>query len=524
MLPTYHMDGSAAIALSRALVAVALIETAFLGVGCGSSGTVQLELLAPADEALSPLGEQIAEVVLVRSAPGEPTERLIRDVSNGASSVDIGTIEAGDGMSLAVELRAPNQRLVGYGRAPVLDIAVGQSIDVPIFLRRPFVYVAGDTSVTSFDATGDASSADYIGAIETTGAPRSVATSPDGGHLVIITDDNGSFLLSQLSTSDHVTFAGSTAPLGLTPSDLAVSDDGRFAAVGHGGNGGGMSIVDLSASGESAVSLAELGNVTGVAIAPQSAGGERAFAIIDGNHDCAGGAASSIIALSLTDTSQSEMLIAPGEPISDAAVLADGSLALALPCTDQLARFDAGGAALEPLVLMDHVTTVAVSRDRVWSIGTKPSVDDAGAEYVLASVIPDNGEEPTMMALGTVQERVEIGAGEPGDQLSRLLSADEAAAFHLVALPGSDYVAALALATYDGGGLPPFVSNLDLTTWNYMLIDTATGAIVQRVRTQCLLETGGIGFDDWECSLLAGQDQSERAFIPVGIAALYGAR
>ena len=522
-------------ALGLILLAATLVGG--VATGCGS-GEVTIVFHAPTVAELSPLGQSIAQVVLTRLAPGEPAERIVREITNPDRGVDFGSIDPGKSVQLAVELRSPTQRLVGYGRSAVLDIGPGDRVEVPIHVRRPFVYTAGDDmAITTMDATGDTTgmlpATSYLGSIDVLSGPLALATSPDGTHIVAIASDG---TLAMLLTSDHLTVDGGTIALGKRPSDVAMSPDGQFVVVGHrddtanGGPPGGVSIVDLSAPPASAVLFKQLGNVTRVVMAPPAPGGGAnalAYALMDGGdagQDCNAQVTSSIAGLPLVDPPETITMVSAGGLVSDIAVQGDGQLVAALPCTGEIRHMSADGTPGDVLTMVSRVSALAARPDRLWSVGTLPADETHGARLILIAV-DASGEELAHIELPALQERVlTTEFSGPGEEASRQIDADDMAVLDLVSLPGDAYVAVLTSGVFRASSVFPTLPSLDLRNREYLLIDTATTAIVQRVRTLCDLQVGIGDVQGWRCTLSTGQAETGRAFRPLGMTALYGTR
>lgn len=504
-------------------VALALVLVVPLA-GCGS-GKLEIVFLVPDGDGLSPLDEQISDVVLVRDDLGTSPQRTSSEVSERDQALDVGSIDPGDGLRIGVELRSATQRLVGIGRSELLDIGSSASAKIEIHLRRPYIYVTGGTSLAAFDSAKDSGELTFVSELGAVSDPQQVATSSDGAQIVVVAGSVDAPSLTRISTSDHMSIAGDPIALTLPASDLAVSDDGVFALVTHTGADGGVSVVGRESSNALFV---ELGNVTDAALTPSELG-DLAFLVVDGGSDCTG-PASSIIPFSLTEGEAVGSPIAASGPVSDAAVLADGSLAVALPCADQVAHFAPDGSDLGVLAEVTRASAVTASGPRVLIIGTLPADGTVGQRLELVSVDvaadvsgDDENLDESRVELPAVQERVSTTAfSRPGDQLSRQLDPDDLRAVEAVALPGGDAVAVLAISTFSAEDNGIVLPALDLEVWDYTLIDIATGTPVQRVRTFCDIQEGGALVGNWQCTLEPGEAATAQDFRPLGLAALYG--
>ncbi|MCG8425327.1 MAG: hypothetical protein MJE77_46195 [Proteobacteria bacterium] len=510
---------------------------------CSDSGAVEVTFLFPEAEELSPLGEQIAEVVLIRTAPGTPLQRTQREMAEIGRAIDMGFIEVGEDVRITAELRSPNQRLVGYGRSPRTTISPGDTLEIRMHLRKPFLYVTGDTSIAAFDATRDVGEPGLRRSITAFEQPAAAVASPDGAHLIVVARDGTTWSLFRLSTSDHASiqpesFALVAGAAELQASDVAVSDDGRFAVVGFTGDAGGVSVVDLTADPTSSESAAftQLGNVTRVNIDGSAPAHARAHALIDGGRDCTDGPASTIASVALGESAPDQPPITATGPVSDVAMLPTGSLLAALPCRGEVVIFEPDVAPDTPseslFAQISGVSAIAVTGDRVWSAGTlpaevtEPGGENQGARLVLVSS-DVAGDDRISVELPALQERARAPAfSDPGEETTRQIDADNIVAYDLAAVPGNDFVAVLTRGWFHASaqGIGPVFPELFVSNREYMLIDTATGAVVQRVRTLCELTAGPAVVGPWECTLAPGQLATESAYEPLGIAALYGAR
>ena len=494
--------------------------------GCGS-GELEIVFLVPEGEGLSPLDEQISDVVIVRDDLGSAPQRTSHEITDRGKALEVGAIDPGNNIRIGVELRSATQRLVGFGRSDLLDIGAGTSAAVEVHLRRPYIYVTGDTSLAAFDSAKDSGDVTFVGAVAGVTSPQQVATSADGAEIIVVGGEVDATALTRISTSDHASTVGDAIPLTLPASDLVVSDDSRFALVAHSGVDGGVSVADL---GGGSASFVGLGSVTRLAVTPSELG-DQAFVVVDGGLDC-NGPASSIVRFSLTEGEPVGSPITASGPVSSVAVLADGSLAAVLPCSGQVAHFGADGNDLGILAEVPGATAVTASGPRAVIIGTLPPDPVAGHRPLLVSVdmagdadSDEPGQNESRVELPAVQVRVSTDAfSSPGDQVSRQLDPDEVTTVDIAAVPGGDTVAMLTLSTYSADGTDLVLPSLDLEVWEYTLIDTATGTPVQRVQTFCDLQEGGGLVGDWQCTLAPGQAATMQTFRPLGLAALYGGK
>jgi hypothetical protein len=507
------------------------IGLAAIPAGCTDGGQVSIRFILPTDAALSPVDKRLAGITLVtRSADGRAEEH--RDVIDPADGLDLGFLTAGDEVELAVELRSPTQRLIGYGRtAGTIEVVAGQDLDVPIQVRRPFVYLGGDTSeLAVFDATLDPTTS-YAGGIALA-APRASAATLDGAELVVVSEAGGAGRLQLVSTSDHQ-ITGEAVALSKPPRDVAVSPDGRFAVVAHDQTDGGVSVVDLDAvraGGNPTARFLDLGAVGAVAAASDG----RGFALVDrdAGYGCSATAPASTVAVFALDGGDASTL-PTGGAMQDFAVAADGSqVMLADPCKDRLARLHPDSGVVEDAVELPGASAVAINRDRVVGAGVAPVTASLGRRVTVVSAALD-GNNASRLELAPAQERIQSIEFSGSDQKVEVaIDADQLRPFELAALPGSDLVALVTEAYYhadESGDFlgSPVVPEMEITAFEYLLIDASTRTVVQRLRTYCdgfLLSDAVLS--EFECSSAPDQDTLpfEDSYQPTQVSVLYGGR
>jgi hypothetical protein len=516
-----------------------------LAAGCTSTGGVEVEFLLPAKEDLAPAGLANSEITLV-TRDGDSTSSETRHLIDRADGLDMGNIPVVDGLDLAVELRTPTQRLIGYARAPgPVNVEPDTMVKVPMMVRRPFVYVSGN-SIATYDPTVDATRPDkgYIGSIPLSTQPNAVVPTSDGGDLVVVSASGNGGVLTLVSTSTHEPSNVAPVQLSVTPSDAAVTHDNRYVVVGHSGANGGVSIVDLAAAraGETAVQFLPLGDVGIVAVGrgetPEHPG--RAYALT--NRAITAGCptnnpvASKIIVIDLADPSQAALTLEPGVPIHDIAVSADGrNVVLADSCNNRIEKRnivdDAQSMTLANLV---DASAVTIFDSRVWAVGTAPPTGNEGARLVVVSIGID-GQNQARTEMQPSEERARSrDFDEPGQAAEQRIGADALIAFEIAVAPGGDHLALLVWGYYHGtesGSLlgQPVIPEMQMVTNEYILLEAGSAAIVQRVRSSCDIEWVSDPFnppvlDDWVCSQAVNQDVATSPFEPKHISVLYGAR
>ena len=519
--------------------------------GCSQTAEMSIGLDLPGDPALSPAGDRLAALTLLSwtpDQPDQPARSQTRQVADSHAGIDLGTLAADQPVQVAIELRSGSQRLLGYGETPE-PVVPGAASDTRISLhvRRPFAYVAGDPDqLASFDATLDPTGP-YQGSVPVP-APLASAPTPDGAELVVVSDTGSGARLTLVSTADHqVESAAAQIDLAGQVTDVAVTPDGQLAVVAHDGTGeaGGLSVIDLAAAraGRSQVQFAQLGAVGAVTVAPDPGGGPpRAIALIDRTTGFGCDAAalpSSLVVVTLTGDMPAAAAVDLGEPAANLSSAPDGSeVYVALPCSDQLggiALDDRGALAgsVASLISVPAASSVAVERGQLWGTGVAPADSSGGLRVVLVSASLA-GAGPTRVNLPPAQERIEFNElQDPGQVVEERVDADKLRAFQLVALPGSEMVALLTEGYYHGDESgdalgTPIVPEMEITTYEYLLVNPATRAVVQRLRTWCdgqVLSPDAV-FTSFRCGQGADQDVLDDAhsYVPAQVSALYGGR
>ncbi len=527
MLPTYRVG---AVVACLAIPALA---------GCVAEGGVEIQFQLPESADLSPAGTDLAEITLFTYLPDGSHRSETRAITDRSQALQMGRMEVSDGVDLAVELRSPTQQLLGYGRSPgAIEVLADQVVQVPMNVRRPFLYVSGGPTLASFDASLEPTDPSYRGELTLSRQPAVTVATSDGAQLVVVSQAGTGAELSLVSTSDHQELG--VAPIALvgSPVDAAISPDDQFVVVGHAGDAGGVSIVDLAAArnGESAVEFVSLGAVGAVEIGARSTSG-HGVALLDRSTEIGcptGGAESSLVEFSLTDPDDILATISLGGPINDIAVSDDGQrVAIADGCAGQLAVVDLAGDRIPTqLSEVPAVSAVAAFDDRLWSVGTV--VDGTQRRLVIVSTRFD-GTGESRVEMAPAQERARSNDFvAPGQTAMQILDADALVAYDLALVPGADQLALLVKGYYageeDGDFLgSPIIPAMQLTAYQYLLVDAASGSLVHQVRTSCDLSWESDPFlppvlDDWACAQAPDQDVSSTQYRPIHVAGLYGKR
>lgn len=511
--------------------------------GCVTEGQVELSLEMPTRIELSPIEAEISQIGLVTYLPDARPRSETRQVGPDQGPLTMGRVDVGQGVRLALEMRTANRRLVGYGRSPgAFDVVADQTVVVPMNMRRPFVYVSGGTGLATFDSTKDATVTDsYRGTIGL-GRPALVAIpANDGADVVVASAAGAGGELTLVSTTDHVPSANPAIPIAAPPSDAAVTPDSRWVVVGHDGDSGGLSVVDLAAAreGRAETRFVTLGAVGAVSIGAR-AEPPMAVALLDRARTSGcptGGRNSRIAAVDLSDPDAVPIVLEHSGPLHDIAVSDDGNTVVAADaCSGRLQRFSLiDDVQPTELALVPNPTAVAIENDRAWAVGTLPPGNGLARRLIVVSVDLDgSGEVRVELPPAQERARAEDFSGEPGQAAEQTMDADDLFAYDIAVAPGADHFALLTSAYYHGaeeGSFlgQPIIPQMDLEAREYVLVNASTTAIVQRVRTQCLLDWERDPFnppflDDWSCVQDAGQDVSSEAYAPQHLSILYGGR
>ncbi len=520
----------------RACRVAGLVAALVLAAGCSSGGAMAIDLVLPEDPALSPAGDRLAQLTLVTWEAGQPPRSETRAVDDPAGGLDMGELTAGHEVGLAVELRSATQRLIGYGASP-LPVApdADQDTVVTLQVRRPYVYAAGSAArLDAFDSTLDPGDQGTFGGIA---VPSPIASAPtaDGAELVVIAASGDAAELRLVSTATHQPEEGAAVPVPGAVSDLAVTADGAWAVVAHDGEAGGLSLVDLAAArrGEAEVETIEIGPVGAVALVESP--GPRAVALVGRSRAFGCDDALPASSLAVVDLAAGPALASSIElagPIADIAAQA-GEVYLADPCGGAVERLaiDAGG---EPTALfsLEAATAVAVQGGRVWGAGSLPLAGSVGARVILTSADAE-GAGMTSVQLPPAQERARSTDFEGEDQrVEVVIEADRVRPFDLVALPGGDLVALLTEGSFHSEEWTdvfgdPVVSEIELTTFEYLLVQASSRAVVHRLRTFCDgTATAGATLANFECGVESDQHTvaDQDMYQPVQLSAIYGGR
>jgi len=489
------------------------VVLALLLSGCEPDGAVRLRFERPEAPGLNPMTE-VRELTLRATADGEATFQATRPYGE---SVEFGALPLGVGIKFALTGAAAGGRVVAFGHsgAPV-DVTAEDAIEVEIPVRRPFSYVAGADGVVALDGTLEPGEP-YEATLDTTATVTAVASTPDGGAVVFA----AGAMLGVISTSTHTAIDGATLVLDAPVTELAISPDGRAVVAVH---AAAVSVVDLPslrAGTPTAAEFVATGDNGRIAV-----GNAAAWVIQDplDNLFCQG--ESAVLEIPLDDPSSAGPAVALGEPAGDLAIAPDGRPIIAMVCDSQLVAIEAGEVV--PVANVEGLSTVTIADGKLWAMG---HVDGEAAHLILASV-PLAGGEPSLLDLPTLEERADAPEFDaPGQGASIQVTADLASAFDLAVLPDGEHVAILVAAIYfteevgDAGFGVPILPAVTMITYEYQLVQLATGLGAQRLRMSCEIEwEPGAVIDEFRCGQAPGQDLAAQPFIPAGLTALYGSR
>lgn len=522
-----------------------------LGLGaCLDDGGIELDLQLPAT-GLAPNTEQIAEVSLLYWEPGEPTSRITRPVKAGSADLFLDDyFEPGQTLRLAVELRTATQRVIGFGRTrnPV-ELRAGTAVSIPIEIRRPFVYMGGDTGIEAMDATQDAAAdaAAYLSTIDLASPAQVAVPTYDGQTLLAVVerpDPAGTvYELHILDTEDHAPVSVAPVPLSAPASDVAISAEGRYAIVAHEGANGGLSIVDLNAArgGQAVVWPVSLGSVGRVSVGVEDPGRVYALANRLEGLDCAGKPESAIYEVSLSNGGRVERMIPLGTPAQDLAAADKGDfLVVADSCNSTLWRVPTAGGEqvteFEPDREFPNVSAVALWNNNIWAVTSQVAPADRAAEGNASITVVSLdllGNTETTIDLPPMRVDVETPVFSGEGQIAALqVDADGIYAFDLAVAPGANSIAILVEGTYfsqsqvDSTGRV-FIPAMNIRTIEYLLVDVPTTSAVQHVLSRCEIEqiqTNAV-INDWQCAQALDQGSTPGVgHEPRGISVLYGSR
>ncbi len=490
--------------------------------GCGDDGSVVIQLDLPDGEGLDPLDDRVTELTVTAVAAGEQLFSATAPLVDG-QPLELGRLPVAEQVRFELTGAAASGRIIAFGRSGVaVDVRPDARVTVPVRVRRPFAYVTGGEELVVIDATLEPGQ-DYLGSLAAAAGTTAAAVTADGAEVVIAGADG----LRLVPTASHVPGELAVALPG-EPVELAVSADGNWAVTSHQLPEEGIALIDLAALRAGAPADARfvpLARPGAVAIA-----GDIAWVMVEPLNNLLCQGASTVAAIPLADPGGGEAPVPLGGVGSELVADPGSGAAYAIrACSGgQVVRFAGPGAEAELVAEVEGATSLAVAGPRLWIMG---HVDGEGAHMSLASR-PLAGGELSVLELPTLEERalaVELEQTGQGGLIR--LTADASSAFDMVVLPDGEHVATLVAAIYfgepagDAGGGQPIVPAMQMVTFEYQLIELATGLSAQRLRTSCDLQWDpGALLDDFRCALAPGQDQTDTQFAPTDLAVIYGAR
>jgi hypothetical protein len=508
---------------AKALVA-AMGLGGLLGAGCvDGGGTLSLALQLPPAGDLRPTGmTSIAVTTQVSGGTANVTTTpLVMD--GGALSFAAGEVTAGVPITLQVELRDLDNRLVGFGdvEAPVTPSRSAVTA-VDIAVRKPLVYVAGGTSTVTLDPTRDSLDPKYQGTIASVGQAQ-VVVPIDGTELAVFSGTS----MSRVATADHkLVGAAITVPGGVT--DAAAVPGGRKVVAA---TSAGLVVIDVDAGKVTTIALPKVPQR--VAVGGSIEAGFIAYALADRVDPPTGAAscpptASTVTAVRLDVGTP--LPLTNTAPLSDLAADEHGLFATD-PCGGAVIGFDSTSG--HKVLDVQGASAVAITEGRLWIAGSEPpqtGTDASGARVTLTSMATTGGMSQTVK----LPPKGEVMAylRDPRREISINLQADTEVATGIAVQPGNGGIALLTRmdshrpAKVDAT-FGEVIPEMTLVVNDLVLADPQTGALLHRVRTRCTLTYNGSQalFDMWQCaSVTASEVPSGGEFTPTGVAALFGGR
>jgi hypothetical protein len=494
----------------RVVIRVVALAATLL-VGCGpSGGTVALVLDIP-NAMLDPKGFSSVEVRL--HADDGDTEINVAVVDG---QFDLGEIQIKTDVMIEAALRTESGAAVGYGRAAApADLKDGERIVIPV--RRPIVYFAG---LVNEDGDGDPATNDLIWTRTkptysdlatstfldgTTVLPDAAVMTVAAGPKLFIIDQmpmdpsgmlTGMPTIKSVSPGDHTVAAPLGAMLSGGVIDAAGSDDGRLLLVGTTTQ---LFVVDTESG--TAKPIAD-GNFSRVAIVTAVDGTLTGLAIRNRSPSGACTAELVWVAASMDDTSQVMTIGTSG--YTDVAGDVGRAFYVDSCKTGELGEASSTGTQMLRTAL-GKPTALAVSNGQAW-IGVErasTSTAPAGVALVSAALV---GIDPVRTLFDEPATQVVEATEFPGVQ--RKLDSQVVNFMQLEVGAGGDYVATTLAAKYAGDAIiDANFPRMEIESQELRVIDTATGASVQRYRSWCdgvlYITLGDI--EAWYCATAPGQ-------------------
>jgi len=528
------------------------VVAAWLLAGCFGTGSVDLQLSLPTEPDLKPTG-MTTITVLATSPDMDPIAN--RTVLTG-TTFKAGELPVADKVQINVLLHDVSNRLVGLGEAPELvDIVGDKKTSLTIPVRKPFIYASSGTALYSFDPTLDPRDAKFQGRLAGVSSP--VAGVSVGGDRFVVA---GGTQLQIIETATHKVIGNPIALPG-SVNDLAPVPSAKKVAVAH---ASGIAIVDVDSG---MVTNAAVGAVDRVTVGPAGDGRMVAYGLLgrvappdNPLMPCMGSSSVVAVFVDAPAVTAPKPLNAPVSGISSAP--SQAAVFASLPCTGQVSRIDgdpSGEIAQLTLTKMSdlpNAAAVAVLGDRVYAVGTRPSVPMcangmctsasstacpetstnrvsyiADGARLLVQSLPIAGGNAITLELPERRETM-VDTNDGARSHAQVLHPFGTVPLDLVALPGGQYVSVVTKNSYyiESATDPTFgviLPCLKTSTSDWLLVDMASSSIAQRVRTHCMITNvrPGALFPSWACDDPPEAEQSTQGdYQPVSVGALFGVR
>jgi hypothetical protein len=494
---------------------------AFLAFPACHDGHVTLSLVIPSTPGLDPLRDADLLTLDGLSSGATVYSSTISAPPRRGDPLEFADVPTGD--DLRFELRAATAagRVVGFGRSnQSFDITDDDDVRVPIRVRKPFAYLAGADTLVAVDGTAEPGE-DYVSMMPLGAPVRAVAATGDGAEVVVATPTSIRLVstLTHVATTDELLLSSEV-------SELAISADGRWAAVSHQGAPQGISIIDLEALRDSAPvppTFVAIDKPGAIAI-----GGGVVWVLVDPIDSLFCGGTSSVVSVPLDAPTASTAIPLAARAGTLTADPDSGAAIVAVGCADEIVAIDAPGGTPRTVYASPGLGAVTVANGRIWATGTVNGVD---AHLTLTSFDLD-GSDPHTVTLPTTEEHAVATALEAAGQDGQLrLTADLHTAFAVSVLPDGAHVAIVDIAAYiglasgDAGGGRPIVPDMQMIAYEYQLVELDTGLSAQRLRLSCEIswEPGAL-LDSFRCDTAPGQDEAPAPFAATDLSVLYGSR
>jgi len=522
---------------------------------CTQSGSLDLQLSLPDNADLAPTG--MTSVTVVASSPEIGTLSSTSILTGRTFSSN--NLPIANNVQIDVLFHDVSNRLVGVGEAPTLtDIVGDKNTTVQIPVRRPFVYASSGTKLYTFDPTLDPRTPKFQGQLAGVTAPQ-VAISVGGDRLVVASTNQ----LQIVDTATH-TVTGNPISIPGMIKDAAPIPGSHRVAVAH---SAGISIVDIDTG---TVTTGGSASVDKVTVGPTLDNRIVAYGLVGRIAPPAGPlepctGTSMLLTVDVDQPDPSAVPAGLGQAVSAIAASPDQPMLFATePCTGKVSKVDS--LKFTDVATLPRAALLAVANQRVWAVGSKASVPkcedmnanpvtctassaisctassnnalayvSTGANLIMLSIPIDGSTAPTEIDIPEPRETM-VSQDDPGGQHAQVLRALSMQPIDLVTLPGGQYVSVVTTNTFFILSL--FVGNtevlpcLSATTSDWLLIDTASSSVANRVRTYCYLmpviAPPGTIFPKWACDdPPVGQANAfgdPPGYQPISVGALFGAR